>query len=72
MELSYTKTVEEVLEFFRVKENDGLSGDEVERLRKKYGHNGERCAAAQYLWIVACVGCMTQCSFVTQGSVRIH
>lgn len=42
MELSYSKTAEEVLDFFRVREEVGLSGEEVAKLRKKYGHNGER------------------------------
>lgn len=41
MELPYTKTAEEVLGFFKVREEDGLSGEEVEELRKQYGHNGE-------------------------------
>ena len=40
MELPYTKTTEEVLEYFKVKEAEGLSGDEVERQREKYGTNG--------------------------------
>lgn len=39
MELPYTKTAEEVLGFFKVREEDGLSGEEVEELRKQYGHN---------------------------------
>ena len=46
MELSYVKTAEEVLDFFRVREEVGLSGEEVVKLRKKYGHNGERCTHA--------------------------
>lgn len=41
MELPYTKTAEEVLDFFKVREEDGLSVEEVEILRKQYGHNGE-------------------------------
>lgn len=36
------KTVEEVLEHFQVKEEDGLSVDDVEKLREKYGPNGKR------------------------------
>ena len=40
MELPHTKTTEEVLEYFKVKEEDGLSGDEVDRQREKYGPNG--------------------------------
>ena len=42
MELSYAKTAGEVLEYFSVKESTGLSGDEVERMRQKYGPNGEQ------------------------------
>ena len=45
MELSHTKTTAEVLEYFSVRETEGLSGDEVERQRKKYGPNGEKGAA---------------------------
>ena len=48
MELSHTKTADEVLEFFRVREEVGLSGEEVEKQRKKYGHNGEcTCVAGK-------------------------
>jgi hypothetical protein len=47
MELSYTKTADEVLDFFRVREEVGLSGEEVVKLRKKYGHNGEHCTQGE-------------------------
>lgn len=47
MELPYTKTAEEVLDFFKVREEDGLSGEEVEELRKQYGHNGEHSVTVQ-------------------------
>ena len=41
MELSYTKTADEVLEYLSVQEAEGLSAEEVERRRRKYGLNGE-------------------------------
>lgn len=41
MELSYAKTAEEVLEYFSVKESEGLNKEEVEIRRKKYGPNGK-------------------------------
>ena len=40
MEQAFTKSVEEVLEHFSVKEAEGLSADEVEKQREKFGHNG--------------------------------
>jgi Ca2+ transporting ATPase len=39
MELPHTKSVEEVLDYFSVKETEGLSPDEVERQRQKFGPN---------------------------------
>lgn len=42
MDKAYMKTVEEVLEHFQVKEEDGLSVDDVEKLREKYGPNGRK------------------------------
>ena len=40
MELPHTKTVEEVYEFFKVREEEGLSGERVTKLREQYGPNG--------------------------------
>lgn len=40
MEFAYAKSVDEVLEYFSVKETDGLSADEVEKQRQKFGLNG--------------------------------
>ena len=40
MEDAYIKTSEEVLKFFNVSENLGLSQEEVKRNRQKYGLNG--------------------------------
>ncbi|CAI8023215.1 Calcium-transporting ATPase sarcoplasmic/endoplasmic reticulum type [Geodia barretti] len=39
MELPHTKSVEEVLDHFSVKETEGLSPDEVARQRQKFGPN---------------------------------
>ena len=41
MELSHTRSVEEVLEHFSVKETEGLGTEEVARQWEKYGANGE-------------------------------
>ena len=35
------KSVEEVLGLFKVREEDGLSVEDVQELREKYGPNGE-------------------------------
>lgn len=41
MEAAHTKTVDEVLEFFGVTEEEGLTSERVASLREKYGANGE-------------------------------
>ena len=41
MEAAYTKTVDEVLEFLGVTEEEGLTSERVASLREKYGANGE-------------------------------
>ena len=41
MELSHTRTVEEVFQHFDVKENIGLSEAQVVKAREKYGLNGK-------------------------------
>ena len=63
MELPHTKSVEEVLDHFSVKETEGLSPDEVARQRQKFGPNGEivlrsRGAAATEVVVVCDVVCM--------------
>ena len=40
MDVPHIKTVEEVFEFFKVTEDEGLTPDRVTRLREKYGLNG--------------------------------
>ena len=40
MENPHTKTVEEVYEFFKVSEEEGLSVERVTKLREQYGPNG--------------------------------
>lgn len=42
MEDAYAKTSEEVLKYFNVSENLGLSQEEVKRNKKKYGPNGKK------------------------------
>ena len=41
MEVAHTKTVEEVLQDFKVSEEEGLDNSCVEELRQKHGLNGE-------------------------------
>ncbi len=41
MELAHTQSVKEVLEFFKVAEEDGLTETRVAELREQYGSNGE-------------------------------
>lgn len=41
MELAHTKTVEEILQEFKVTEEDGLNNSRVEELRLKHGLNGK-------------------------------
>lgn len=41
MELPYTKSVQEVLEHYKVTEHEGLSEDRIEQQRNIYGLNGK-------------------------------
>jgi len=41
MEDGHTKTVEEVLNYFSVDQEKGLTADQVKRNQEKYGLNGE-------------------------------
>lgn len=41
VDLSHIRTVEETLELFKVKEDEGLSNERVLELRHKYGYNGK-------------------------------
>ena len=41
MELAHTKTVEEVLQEYKVTEEEGLDSSRVEEQRRKHGLNGE-------------------------------
>jgi Cation transporter/ATPase, N-terminus len=42
MEQSYTKTTAQVLKHFGVKENKGLSSQQIPEYRATYGSNGEQ------------------------------
>ena len=46
MEQAHSKTVEEVLEHFKVSEECGLPEARVEELRDKYGLNGKLSAGS--------------------------
>lgn len=39
--LPHTRTVKEVLDYYKVSEDEGLSQDRVLEQRKKFGYNGE-------------------------------
>ena len=41
MDLSHTRTVDDVFQYFDVKENSGLSEAQVVKARQTYGLNGE-------------------------------
>ena len=41
VDTSHTRTVEEILETYKVTENDGLTPERVSEQRKKFGYNGE-------------------------------
>lgn len=41
MDDAHTKSVEEVVNFFKTDCNNGLSDDQVTRAQEKYGPNGE-------------------------------
>lgn len=41
MDNAYTKTTDEVCQYFGVDENIGLTDDQVKRNTEKYGPNGE-------------------------------
>ncbi|KAJ8312747.1 hypothetical protein KUTeg_010120 [Tegillarca granosa] len=50
MEQSYTKSVDEVLEYFNVDEQTGLSDDQVKRATEKYGPNELPAEEGKPLW----------------------
>ena len=41
MDLPHTKSIEEVLEYYKVTETEGLSEERVKEQRQKYGYNGD-------------------------------
>ena len=41
MELSHTRAVDEIFDYFEVKENAGLNESQITTARKTYGLNGE-------------------------------
>ena len=41
VDLSHTRTVEEILEEYKVSEDEGLTEDRVLEQRNKYGYNGK-------------------------------
>lgn len=44
----HTKTVHEVLDYYKVTEEEGLSNDRIVEQRKKFGFNGEfKCMYAK-------------------------
>jgi len=45
MEDSFTKPVEEVVNYFKTDENTGLTDEQVQRYQEKYGPNGTHHSA---------------------------
>ena len=43
MDLAWTKSKEEILKYFEVDEDKGLSDSQVKRYQEKYGPNGKPC-----------------------------
>ena len=41
MELAHTKTVEEILQEYKVTEEEGLNNSRIEEQRRKHGFNGK-------------------------------
>jgi len=41
MEDSFTKSAEEVVNYFKTDENTGLSDEQVQKYQEKYGPNGQ-------------------------------
>ncbi|KAL3856793.1 hypothetical protein ACJMK2_011510 [Sinanodonta woodiana] len=50
MELAHAKSVEEILEYFNVDENVGLTDDQVRKAREKYGPNELPAEEGKPLW----------------------
>lgn len=59
MELAHTLSVEEVLQRFKVVEEDGLTPARVVQLREQYGANGEPTGgSSRVLWYRYLTGCV--------------
>jgi Ca2+ transporting ATPase len=50
MDLAWTKSKEEILKFYNVDENSGLSDDQVKRAQEKYGPNELPAEEGKPLW----------------------
>lgn len=50
MDDSFIKTTKEVLEFFKVKEKDGLTKNQVEENQRKFGRNGKMWLAIPHFF----------------------
>ncbi len=54
MELPYTKSVSEILEYYNVSESEGLSEERVQEQRKQFGYNGEEWLAVSLYVFMRC------------------
>ena len=48
MEDSFTKPVDEVVNYFKTDENTGLTDEQVQRYQEKYGPNGKQMMHSLY------------------------
>jgi len=49
MEDSFTKPVEEVVNYFKTDENTGLTDEQIQRYQEKYGPNGKHQTHSLYV-----------------------
>lgn len=55
MDLAHTRSTDEVLDHFQVSASEGLSNDQVEKSREKYGLNGMTYLSLHYMISIICL-----------------
>lgn len=53
MELPHTKSVTEILDYYKVSETEGLSETRIEEQRKHFGYNGENQSHTILVFVVS-------------------
>lgn len=64
MEDAHAKKVEEVLSYFSVDQDRGLTPEQVKRYQEKYGPNGEFFSTLTKYFYDVCTECLHTVSFV--------